>query len=207
MANTDSSKRIESLLQLGNIFFVIGVYLYFIGWIYNYWFLRYFGISQQSIDVQFYHVFVYSYSAIFTPSALFSLPGLILCITILCIIFLSIYFSPKFKTLFILILLIFLIPAAYLLAKQQGTLAAKEIQKHTTKIIIFYFKKDLIKNYPKTFVYANDNKKLRIVATTKDRFYVIDQFDKEGKSAGFIYDIPRADVLLAKVILTEDKIE
>jgi|GEM_PF-2476807 len=207
MANTDSSKRIESLLQFGNIIFVIAIYLYFIGYIFNYWFLRYFGIAFQSVDVQFHHMFIYSYSTIFTWRIFYTLHGGVFFIISICVIWLS-FFCPKcirvkknIKNIILTIFLISLIPFSYLLARQEGTWNAKEIQKGSSKTINFTFKKDAFARYPEEFITANDKNKLRIVVTTKDRFYVIHQLDEgTGKLPGLVYDIPRADVLLTRII-------
>lgn len=206
MTSRDSSEHHESFLKLGNVVFVIAVYLYLIGWVYCYWLLNYFGIGVNTINMQFYQIFVYSYSAIFGWGTVLTFWGIFFfCLCILCVIS-PIFFPPKFKIPILTVLLILLIPASYFLAKQEGTRTAREIQKGRSKTISFTFKKDASERYPKEFITANDQYKLRIVTTTQDRFYVIHQLDdgaKEGgaRVPGVVYDIPLADVLLAKIIV------
>lgn len=193
MKNAESAENYDLLEILRFLFFVIAIYLYFIGWIYAHYFFHYFGISLNSVDIPFYYFFVYSYTVIFNV-----IGGMILVVVIL-LAYLFTY--SYYKKLGLALILIGLIPLFFYVAQKKADREARYKRMGHANTIIFTFKKDVSKFYPKEFYDANKKGKLTILTQTKDRFYIFYQPKGEGRAMplGFTYDISRADVILAEI--------
>ncbi len=182
-------------LIIANIFFLIAVYLYFIGWIYTYYFLDHFNISFNTIDIPFYYFFVYSYSVITNWLSI-----TVFSISIIAIYISGVVYASKWIPIFIMLILF---PIFFFLAGQTARSEAVKIRMGYANKITFFFKKDTINQYPSKFLEGNDKGKLKIIAQTKERFFVLYQPPSEGNGKeipfGFVYDVPRADVLLALI--------
>lgn len=178
---------------LRDLVLIIGVYLYFIGWTYSYYLLKHFGISLSSLDIQFYYFFVYSYAVIMNLTML-----IIWAVAMgASLLFMKVYFK---KWVFAIIIVGFFI-ASFNQAKVRGDKEGRTIRSGAAKPITFVLKKELKKFYPRQFINANDKRRLRILAQARDRFYVFYQPAGEGEEIpyGFVYDVPRSDILLATV--------
>lgn len=196
MEKDDSVGNRDLLAILRNVIFIIAIYFYFIGWTYAFYLFNHFGISLNSVDIPFYYFFVYSYSVITDISAIIAV------VTALILIYLITSFAPIYLKKWVLtLLLIFLFPTFFWMTKQRADKEDLYIRMGYGKTVVFVIKKDAAEFYPKEFIKANNEGKLKVLTQTKDRFYVIYQPQGEGKAMpyGFTYDIPRADILLAKI--------
>lgn len=165
------------------------------GWTYAFYLFNHFGISLNSVDIPFYYFFVYSYSVISDISA-------IIAVVVTLIVIPLVTFAPMYlKKWALTLILIVLFPIFFGIAKEKASTDALYIRMGYAKKVIFVFKKDTIKFYPKEFLNANNQGNLKILTQTNDRFYVIYQPQGEGKAipCGYTYDISRSDILLAKI--------
>jgi Ca2+/Na+ antiporter len=187
----------NSLLSflIGQIFFILAVYLYFVGWVFNYYYLTHFSIPFIASDIPFYYFFIYSYSVM---SDWYTL--IIMIASIITIYF---FMEVYVKRWLCIIILLCLFPILFYMAREKGLDEAKSVRMGAAQRITFFFKVDHSKSYPPQFVKANTDGKLRIITQTKDRFYVLYQpkpGDEEKEiSYGSVYDIPMTDVFLTLV--------
>ena len=201
MQNEDQPWYDRSLPKMGSIGFVVAAYLYLIGWSYCYWFLKYFGISINAVSIQFYHIFVYSVGAIFSLRTVTTVLGFMFCAIFLFVILIA-FVRFKFKQPILALLLISLIPLSFQVAKQEGRLRAIQIQTGACNPIVVVLKTTVDSEFSEEFMKANENKELRLVTMTQDRLYVYRQLGgKSGKLPGFVYEIPRAEVFLARILV------
>ena len=193
MIGIGQNENHDLLSILRNVIFFIAIYLYFMGWIHTYYFYYHFGISSISVNIPFYYFFIYSYNVIA------NIFGFILVVAAIVAFFIFTAVYPR-KWLVILVLII-LFPVFFYLAKEKAGEGAQGIRIGNAKTITLFFKKDTFKFYPKEFINANKKGKLKLVTQTTDKFYVIYQPPGEAGEMpyGFTYDIPRTDILLAKI--------
>lgn len=196
----DSFGSQEIFAILRNVIFIAAIYFYFIGWTYSFYLFNHFGISINSVDIPFYYFFIYSYSVITNISAIVAIVAT--PIVILLVNSFAPNYLKKLAPPFILIVL-FLI--SFSIARERADKVSLSIRTGYAKTIIFVFKKDTTKFYPKKFVDANNKSKLKLLTQTNDRFYVIYQPAGEGKAipCGSVYDIARADIRLAKIVIPD----
>lgn len=170
------------------------------GWTYAFYLFNHFGISLNSIEIPFYYFFVYSYSVITGAPAIIAV-GVALIVICLVTSFAPICLKEfPLKKWALILLLILLFPTFFSIAKKRAVNDALNIRSYGRKVI-FVFKKDATKLYPKEFINANNENKLKILTQTNDRFYVLYQPEGERNAIpkGFTYDIARVDILLAKI--------
>jgi hypothetical protein len=73
--NEGNSDALSLLTRVAGVLSIIGVYLYFAGWIRLYEYYREFGLSLDSLDVPVYSFLIYSYGVIQTPWGIVLLLG------------------------------------------------------------------------------------------------------------------------------------
>jgi hypothetical protein len=118
-------------------------------------------------------------------------------------------FAPNYlKKLAPPFILIVLFLISFSIAREIADKDSLSMRTGYAKTIIFVFKEDNAKFYPKEFIDANNKSKLKLLTQTNDRFYVIDQPAApagEGKAipCGSVYDIARADIYLAKIVIPD----
>lgn len=203
--------NITLLSLLRNIIFFFAIYFYFTGWLYTYYFFNHFGISLNSVDIPFFYFFVYSYSVIIN--------WIWILIIIIFTIFIFYLFTSvcKFKKVFnfkwipnlnkwiFIVVLILFFQLFFYLAKEEANKKARDIRIGYAKAITLVFKEDATKFYPKEFIDANNNGKLRLITQTKDRYFVLYQPKGEGTAIprAATYDIAKTDILLVKIEIKE----
>lgn len=209
--STDNNRKTIAFI-IGNLFLIIGGFSYFTGWTYIYYLYNKFGISLNIIDPPLYYIIRYSYDIFINKYSL------VLISIVIAIIMSLVFFSQKYKLQklqklqkhqykIFLIIIILLIPIYSFLAKTFAHDEAKKIiSGEDGKVIIFTFKDNLKKSYPPDFLEANENYKLIPITQTKDRFFVFFRFESKDRKdiiINYVIDIPRSDVLLAKIIIQE----
>ncbi len=186
----------DVLTAIRNAILFVAIYSYFVGWVYQYYFLRHFGVSLSIVEPSFQSFFVYSYSVFFT------LYGALVVGCSLCMIWLVIVLCPRIKYATVLILIV-TFPVLFFVARNEGERNAVRFRSGQARSIKFTLKQEVVDFYPSEFLKANKSGDLRLVVETKDRFVVTHQPKGEGGAMpyGTAYDIARAGVLLAEIAL------
>ena len=205
--NNTRETIINNILNIiGKIFFVLAIYLYFIGWVYSYFLFKDFGISLHLINIPIYYFFVYSYSVIFNH-ILYFIIILIIILTLAYLLIISFKRLNKISLLFAIVLCVSTFYPFYLLAKKEASTQALYLREGHANIISFTFKKEISASFKKDLLDANNQDRLCLIIQTKDEFYVLYQAKgiQNELPQGFIYIIPTNDVLYAKIELNEKK--
>lgn len=125
-----------SLGDVRDILIVVGIFLFFTGWVYVHYFYDYFGLSISLVNINYADYLVYSYNVL---TSYFGIPLLALVL----LIFIYRRWLVKFISLTIF-LAVLLFPALYLLAKKVASENALEIRsfRQSMRHISFVFKQD-----------------------------------------------------------------
>ncbi len=195
MKKSEAKENLPFLSLFSQSQFIIGVCLYFIGWIYIYYLYDNFGIPLSSVDIPFYYFFIYSYSAIMNR---FSIIVLILFFAISILIF---TFYKKNWIIFPVSIFLFLI--LFLLAQRQANQQAFLLRDGNARTIKFYLKGEQFNFYPEQFIKANKDEELKLFSKTKDKYFVFFQpkDEKPSKRLGFayVYEVPINEKVLAEI--------
>lgn len=189
--------KYDLLSVIKNVVFLVAIYAYFVGWVYQYYFLRHFGVSLSIVDTSFQSFFVYSYSALASPYGI-AVSG----IALLTICLLTKFF-PKMEYTIVVILIV-LFPVLFVMARNEGESKSADVRiGGTARTIRFILNKEHYLLYPSDFLEANKTSNLRLVTETKDRFIVINQPRGEGGAVPYAkaYDVPRSAIVLAEITL------
>lgn len=187
-----------------NSAFIVGFYLYFIGWVYVYWLYSHFGISFTSLDIPVYYFFVYSYAvASYFPQIVkaCTYSGLFFWVTsgvVAIVILLALLARTYSKKGILVVVFVALFPLFFCLARGAAIEKAKEIRERGRRVS-FVFKTKQLRAYPPEFVKANKDGNLKLLLQTKDKYYVFFQPPGKGLPLGFVYDLLRSDVSLVKI--------
>jgi len=184
---------------LRNVLFLLGVYLYWTGWNYAYYYFYHFGISLHVVQIPAYSFVVYSYSVITAPQ-----------VWIWGSVFLILLLASQWKRRLVLVLLtvsagIWLFPVLYNAAEATAKDAARQRRSgYYAKTIAFVLKPGADKLYPRSFLCQNKYQRLKLLAQTPTNYYVFYQppAAEDGQLPyAMTYDILRSDVLLAEIEL------
>jgi hypothetical protein len=221
MAEEKESKPVHkiSLGDVRDILIIAGIFLFFTGWVYIYYFYNYFGLSMSSVTINYADYLVYSYTVLtsyyWTPLLAF-----------LVLIILARKWLIGFTPLAISSVLLFL--ALYLLAKKVASDRALEIRsfRENMRHISFVFKQDadfLAYKFNNDSLLSGDRilerdlnilkdtsvpSRLYLLGQNQEYFFVLYQDSARPgvKSLPFgnIYFINKSYVLYSKVILTSN---
>ena len=199
MAKSDKNEKKDLPSILRNLVFFIAVYLYFIGWIYEFYYYRNFGIPLSALDIPVYYFFIFSYSAVE-----FKIIWYVILIGILILL----VFIPRdaIRKWAIVFYMIILFPLSFYLAKSASDQYALKVRRGSAKTISFVLKGDASNRYPPEFLSANERGDLRFLTQTKDRFYVFLQPidpDQPVLPVASSYIVPERDVSLVTIELPD----
>ena len=210
-----------SIADLRNILIIAGIYLFFTGWIYTYYFYDYFGMSASLVSTDYSAYIVYSFMA------LISYWGLPL-VGLMGLIFLYRKWLKKYTTLSICIALL-LFPGLCVLAIRVANDKAVQLRRSRTDMrqISFVFRDDagfLAFKYNKDSLPVNDllvktdlallkdsrlPGKLFLLGQNQEYFFVLYQpsetADIKGLPLGSIFFINKNYVLYSKITVTSNE--
>jgi hypothetical protein len=212
-----------SLEDLRNILIIVGIFLFFTGWIYIYYFYDYFGISMSLVSVDYTSYIVYSFEVLIAYHYLF-------LFGILILIYIFFKWLKKYIAVSVIIALsLFLV--LYWFAKRVANDNAVQIRSSPSSLrhISFVFKEgaDFL-----AYKFSNDSlpgnnliikndliilkdpgipSQLYLLGQNQEYFFVLFQPSlEEGIKAlplGSIYFIKKDDVLYSKITITSNKQE
>jgi hypothetical protein len=209
-----------SLGDVREILIIVGIFLFFTGWVYIHYFYNYFGLSISLVNIGYADFLVYSYNVL---TSYFGVP--LLALVLLTFAYRKWLVKFISMTIFLAVLLF---PALYFLAKQVANKDAFEIRsfRQSMRHISFVFKDDA--NFL-AYKFNNDSlpRSSKIVkadldilkdTTIPSRLYLLGQnqeyffvlFQDPGSSQikgipfGNVYFINKTYVLYSKVTLTSN---
>jgi len=209
-----------SLGDVRDILIIVGIFLFFTGWVYIYFFYNYFGLSISLVNISYADYLVYSYNVL---TSYFGAPLLVLVL----LTFAYRKWLIKFISMTIF-LAVLLFPALYLLAKQVANKNAFEIRsfRQTMRHISFVFKEDADflaykfnnDSLPRSNKIVKADLDILKDTTIPSRLYLLGQnqeyffvlFQDPGSSQikgipfGNVYFINKTYVLYSKVTLTSN---
>jgi len=216
-----TNKEKISISDVRDILIIAGVFLFFTGWIYNFYFYDYFGISISLVSVDYTTYIVYSFVVLVSYHWL-PLLGLMSLVVIYSA------WLKKYFTLTALIALL-LFPGLYLLAKKVANDKAVELRTLRTSMrqIVFVFKDDvgylgykfnndslpgknvLVKHDLDILKNTAFPGQLYLLGQNQDYFFVLYQPspapDIKGLPLGDIYFVDKKEVLYSKITITSNE--
>lgn len=210
-----------SLGDLRDILIIAGVFLFFTGWIYNYYFYDYFGISISLVSVDYATYIVYSFVV------LVSYYGLPLLALIALILLYTKWLKKYFTLITVIVLLLF--PGLYMLAKKVANDKAVELRtvRNSMRQISFVFKDDagylcykfnndslpgnnlLVKHDLGILKNTGFPGQLYLLGQNQEYFFVLYQPpptpEIKGLPLGNIYFVDKKEVLYSKITITSNE--
>jgi hypothetical protein len=211
MAQAPQEKSRDFLATLRDVSLICAVYLYFVGWVYEYYFLGHFGLALTSVEIPVYYFFIYAFSALsYYFSFILIISAIVICyVAILVFLSLSSNVRSKLQKIGMYLLcvnLVMLFPVSFYGAKEAAETRAKEIRlgRYPSKTITLIFKKELADEFPKELTAANARGDLKLLTHTKDVYFVFRQIQNETPHShavpyGFTHHISKSDVNLLTV--------
>jgi hypothetical protein len=198
-ASKANAEETPPLRLLRDLAVLLGIYCYFTGWIYTYYYYQHFGISMGSVDMPVYYLFVYSYSVLNTTW------GMVLVVVTLALAGAVVRFGERQWMLAPLLILLF--PSLFLVARYQAVEDAWGLRTRDGKRVVFEFKDDC--QHSAALVGQNSLRQLKLLTQTKERYFVLHQSQlipgtetPTGELPyGMVYDIPRGCVVQARTRL------
>ena len=201
--------------NIRDILLVVGIYLFFSGWVYVYYFYEYFGLSISGVKIDYTSYLVYSFVVL---TSFYYLPLILLVSLIL------IYYYWLKKSLLILIIITLLVfPALYLLSRTVAVKDAENIRRDTNvkREIEFVFRdesgllsnesadslasKNSLTKYDLPSIKYPGKNQMHLLGENDNYFFVLNQppVSKNTKvlSIGSVYFIDKKDVLLTKITI------
>ena len=203
-SNEDFSSSVK------NWAFSLGIYLYFIGWIYLHIFYKYLGIDLTGLDIPVYYFFVYAYAVIGTTTGLYYLLSVFLVTLLLSVLHSRIHGKIPWLAVPRKILIggvaVILFIVSFQLARDRGKRDAEDARAGIgLNSICLELKASKVTSYPQVFSAANAECLLQLVTETKEKYYVVFQErPKDGTLPyGYTFEVPRIDVALATIRLKD----
>lgn len=219
MEQTQPEKNI-SIGDIRDILVIIGIFLFFTGWIYYYYFYDYFGISVSMVSVDYATYIVYSFVVLVSHYGL-PLLGLI------ALILLHKWLKKHYTLTAVIALLLF--PGLYLLAKGVANEKAVELRtmRNNMRQISFIFKDDagylgyefnndslpgnslLVKNDLRILKNTSFPGQLYLLGQNQEYFFVLYQVSPistiKELPIGNIYFVDKKEVLYSKITITSNE--
>lgn len=182
----------------------LGIYAYFTGFIYIYYFYNRLGISLSAVDVPFYYFFLFSFNVL--RAHFFAVMASVLAVIG------AFTLAAKWRYGNVSVLVVLVGQLFFLQWLATITVAADVIKLRTRRDeyprVSFDFKTPAGIQYPTSLLQANADRTLKIVLETKDRYYVLDQpFDESDGMLyeGTVYSVAKADVIVTQIHLRQTK--
>jgi hypothetical protein len=217
--NSKAASKI-SLGDVRDILIIAGIFLFFTGWVYVYYFYNYFGLSISLVSISYADYLVYSYN-VFTSYYLMPL----LALVILVLVYRKWFVKYVSLTIFLAVVLF---PVLYFLAKKTADKDALEMRsfRKSMRHISFVFKEDadlLAYKFDNDSIHHSSHivkgdldilkdtslpSHLYLLGQNQEYFFVLHQEQglPEIKSLPFgnVYFINKSYVLYSKVTLTSN---
>lgn len=213
-----------SLSNIRDLLIIIGIYCYFIAWVYLHTYYSSFGIATESLRLNYSSYLIFSYnvltSSVFVHFSIWAaVAGILFCGSFL-------FFLHKFsrtvrkrllgiRIAALLLAMIALFPVLYKMAKQTAleNYAADRTNTGELHRIEFIFRKDAMldsaatkSNYSLNLLSTDAGKNLRLLAESDEYFIVLNQMPMDPQVGSFpegaVYYVDKKDILASHIILS-----
>lgn len=186
---------------------IFGVYVYFAGWVYTYFYYKDFGVSLTSFDIPVQYFFVHSYTVLASRS------GIALVCALLVVAYL--YAARKLRRLGLILTMVAAFPALFVTAKSVAHAESQETRTNPKLPVRLAFKDPAAATLslaavsrdsaapPAPDIFAlNASERLHLLLETKDRVVVFYQPAPIGgaQSVMYVFSITRSDLAWSMVV-------
>lgn len=216
-------KSPDLLAVIRNLVIVIGIYLYFIAWIYVNAYYGHFGISAADLKLDYASYLVYSFNVLMSTRFLWVVGAVAVAVALLQWPRVRTLLSSN-RTLWLVIAMAALFPWLFQIAQRVAwdDYLNERNNRSSLRSIQFVFRKDSDVQAPTTvldtttvsgkdlvsdlrLLKQDDLRRLKLLGESDEYFIVLNQpvaAPALGMPVGFVYFIDKKDVLLSKIILS-----
>jgi hypothetical protein len=219
----DCQHATMKLSTIRDLLIVIGIYLYFIAWVYLHKYYGSFGISTESLKLDYSTYLVFSYNVLVSEAFLWYAGSCIVLYFIIAFFTAKILRQASMKrkrkmvhcrNVFVVVLLIALFPILYVFSRNSALrdYNINRAEKGNRHIIEFVFRetagfsvdKDST-SYHSKIIRNNQGRGLRLLGETDEYYIVLNQLKLQPKETslaeGSVYYISKKDVLYTRIVL------
>lgn len=213
-----------SLSSIRDLLIIIGIYCYFIAWVYLHTYYASFGIATESLRLDYSSYLVFSYNVLTSGafirfSVLAVVAGICFCGCYLFLLHKASRIVRRrllgLRTIAIVLAMIAAFPILFNMAKQTAleNYAADRTNTGERHRIEFIFRKDasldsttIKSNYALNILNTDKGKNLRLLGESDAYFIVLNQMPMDPQVGSFpegaVYYIDKKDVLVSRIILS-----
>jgi hypothetical protein len=211
-----------SLSNIRDLLIIIGIYLYFVAWVYLHNYYESFGISTESLRIDYSSYLIFSYNVLSSGSFVHFA---IWVAAILAILKIALHYilrgksrivHKRFLTIrnaFLILGMVALFPILFNMAKQTAleNYAADRTNTSDKHRVEFIFRKDAgfdstanATNYHLKLLSTDNGRNLRLLGESDQYYIVLNQLPMNsiGIPEGAVYYVNKNDVLVSHIILS-----
>jgi hypothetical protein len=196
--NPSADRNIPTLFSvLRDVVLLVGIYAYFAGWIYVFYYYQEFDTPLSELEIPAYYFAVYAYSALYN---FWGITTVLLAAVVLA--FLNT--RARAHPILISLVLLALFPILFLRARSTAVTDAYEDRfSGDNDRIVLFFRGETGRSYPDELIENNKANRLRFLAETKDSVVVFYQPRGESGAAPFliVYDVSKQDLAATKKLV------
>jgi hypothetical protein len=203
MGKTEERNSKSTLPSLRDAVLVLTIYVFFAGFIYQYFYFSYLGIPINSISVPYNATLIYAFSV-----GIKSFWWALILLTVVLVVQSLIVANQKIAGLYqktrmqlLIFTAVISFPVVFVAANYAARVSSREIQLGTNDTITrvsLSIKPERRKSYPPLFLRAVDNDAAYLLATASDGIYVLVRQaqlpESKNLSDSFLYSVPIADI-------------
>lgn len=219
-------KSPDPLAVIRNLVIVVGIYLYFIAWIYVNAYYGHFGIPAADLKLDYASYLVFSFNVVMSPRFLWLVGALLVVVVLLQLGKVRSFLQPR-QTLWLIVGMAALFPWLFQVAQRVAwdDYLDERNNRSSLRSVQFVFRKDSEIQVPTTvldtttlsgqdlvsdlrLLKQDDLRRLKLLGESDSYFIVLNQptaAPSLGMPVGFVYYIDKKDVLLSKIILSSAK--
>lgn len=213
-----------SLSNIRDLLIIIGIYLYFVAWVYLHNYYESFGISTESLRIDYSSYLIFSYNVLTSDSFVHFAIWVVVVLIVLKIVFhymlrgRSRKVQRRFlsvRSIFLILAMIALFPVLFNIAKETAieNYAADRTNTSDKHRIEFIFRKDAgfdsaakASNYHLKLISTDNGRSLRLLGESDQYYIVLNQLPMNKEIGSFpegaVYYVDKKDVLISHIILS-----
>jgi hypothetical protein len=185
-----------TLSQLRDLSLLLTIYTFFAGWNYQYFYLTWFGVSPNTVDIPFHTTLAFAANVFAQP---FAIRDKLLAVAGFGMIALLSYWKNRWRFCLLIVALAALFPAIQWVAYRTASEIAHDLlESGQLHRIQFAFREDFGTGKVSVELTAHNASGLCLIVEAKDRFWVLPCRSEGG--ARQVYEIKSTDVLAAQVV-------
>lgn len=184
------TKNHSILAIVSELALLLGIYTYFTGWVYSYYFFHSFDITLGSLDIPLYYFIVYSFSVYYSI-----LGGIVF------VVLGGLTWTLRRRPQVLYLFLILAFPIVFETARHEAFKTANQIRFAVNNDrTAVWLSDDALGKVDPDFVWANGNNRLRLLTETNTQVILFYQAPTLGNAVPFasVYQIDKSKVLLVR---------